>query len=164
MRSAPSDGPSPRGGRTLRRTGDPTPYRAALDAFTRSQNRWRTGLALMLCLCVVLAYGSIGMLEQEKTRYTQALLRSFGVSGAGIWSVSLIENLVLANTALASALWASRLAARILLTLAGSAPPASPAVDGAALLWLACAVNAGVVLSLAPLANALRRPVGAVLP
>jgi hypothetical protein len=142
---------------------DPTPYRAALDAFTRSQDRWRTGMALLLCLCIVLAFGSIGMLEEKQTRFTQALLRSFGVSGAALWSMSLVENLVLANTALLAALEAGWMAARILLPLAGSPLAAPSAQDGAALLWLACAVNAGVVLSLAPLASALRRPVGVVL-
>ncbi len=143
---------------------DPTPYRAALDAFTHAQNRWRTGMSLLLCLCIVLAFGSIGMLEERQTRYTQALLRSFGVSGASLWSVSMLENVILANTALLAALVSSRLAARAVLALAGSSLPAPSYVDTASLLWLACAVNAGVVLSLAPLAHALRRPVGAVLP
>jgi len=143
---------------------DPSPYRAALDAFTRSQNRWRTGMALLLSLCVLLAFGSIGMLEERQTRYTQALLRSLGVSGATLWSFSLVENIVLANTALWAALVASRLAARLILTLAG-ATQAGPLPDGGhAHLWLACAVNAGVLLSLVPLAKALRRPVGIVLP
>jgi hypothetical protein len=143
---------------------DPTPYRAALEAFTSTQRRWRTGMSLLLCLCIVLAFGSIGMLEERQTRYTQALLRSFGVSAASLWSVSLLENLLLANTALLAALVSSRLAARAVLSLAGSSLPAPAYVETASLLWLACAVNAGVVLSLMPLANALRRPVGAVLP
>ena len=142
---------------------DPTPYRAALEDFTHAQNRWRTGMTLLLGLCIVLAFGSIGMLEEEQTRYTQALLRSFGVSGASLWCVSLLENLILANTALLAALFASRLAARAVLVLAGSTLPVPSYVETAALLWLACAVNAGVVLSLTPLANALRRPVGVVL-
>ena len=143
---------------------DPAPYRAALDLFTRSQSRWRTGMALLLCLCVLLAFASIGMLEERQTRYTQALLRSFGVPGGALWAVSLVENLLLANTALLAALLASRLAARIVLELAGASPGLPVAFGDHALLWLACAVNFGVVLSLMPLARALRRPVGVVLP
>jgi hypothetical protein len=143
---------------------DPAPYRSALDAFTRTQNRWRTGMALLLCACVVLAFGSIGMLEERQTRYTQALLRSLGVHGAALWSMSLLENLALANTALLAALGASRLAAGAILALAGASLAPASGMGGDALLWLACAVNSGVLLSLLPLARALRRPVGVVLP
>ena len=143
---------------------DPSPYRAAMESFARSQERWRRGLSLLLCLCVVLTFGSIGMLEEKQTRYTQALLRSLGVPGATLWCFSLLENALIANTALLSALGASRLAAQALLSLTGSslALPSNP--GGPVLLWLACAVNAGVLLSLVPLARALRRPVGVVLP
>jgi len=143
---------------------DPSPYRAALDAFTRTQNRWRTGMALILCLCVVLAFGSIGMLEEKQTRYTQALLRSLGVSGGSLWSFALVENLILANTALLGALFASRFAARIILELAGAAQTGGLPGGGQPLLWLACAINTGVLLSLTPLAHSLRRQVGVVLP
>jgi hypothetical protein len=142
---------------------DPSPYRMAFERFTRSQERWRRGMAILLCLCVVLTFASIAVLEEKQTRFAQALLRSLGVPGSVLWVFSLLENALLANLALLAALAASRAGASAVLFLTGSgaAPPGELGTSG--VVWLACAVNAGVLVSLLPLARALRRPVGTVL-
>jgi hypothetical protein len=143
---------------------DPGPVRRALAAFSRGQAQWRTLMVVALGLCVLLMFMSLGMLEERQTRFTQALLRSLGVSSGILWAAALLENLVLANLALALAFVASDAGAGILLTLAGSGPIAASPLSLNSFLGLACAVNGGVLLSLLPLWRALRLPVGAVLP
>ncbi|MBS0631457.1 MAG: hypothetical protein JSS11_06055 [Verrucomicrobia bacterium] len=143
---------------------DPGPVRRALAAFSRGQALWRTIMVFALGACVLLMFASLGMLEERQTRFTQALLRSLGVSSGVLWLASLLENLLLANLALILAFVASRAGAGVLLTLAGVEPGAASALSLNSFLGLACAVNAGVLLSLLPLWRALRLPVGAVLP
>lgn len=143
---------------------DPGPVRRALAAFSRGQAQWRTLMVVALGACVLLMFMSLGMLEERQTRFTQALLRSLGVSSGILWSASLVENLVLANLALALAFAATDAGAGILLTLAGSGPIAASPLTLNSFLGLACAVNGGVLLSLLPLWRSLRLPVGAVLP
>src|SRR6185312_1162232 len=79
---------------------DPGPVRQALAAFSRGQAQWRTLMVVALGACVLLMFMSLGMLEERQTRFTQALLRSLGVSAGILWTASLLENLVLANLAL----------------------------------------------------------------
>lgn len=114
--------------------------------------------------CVLLMYASLGMLEERQTRFVQALLRSLGVSAGVLWSASLLENAVVANAALALAVLAGEASAGSLLSFAGLTGFYTGFLPTSAVISLACAVNAGVLLSLFPLARALRRPVGAVLP
>lgn len=143
---------------------DPAPVRRALAAFSRGQALWRTLMVIALGTCVLLMFASLGMLEERQTRFTQALLRSLGVSSGVLWLAALLENLLLANLALILAFVASRAGAGVLLTLAGVEGGAASALSLNSFLGLACAVNAGVLLSLLPLWRALRLPVGAVLP
>ena len=143
---------------------DPAPMRRALAAFNRGQAQWRTVMVFSLGGCVLLMFASLGMLEERQTRFTQALLRSLGVSSGTLWTAALLENLLLANVALALALLASTAGAGGLLALAGTPGFAVMSSSLSANLWLASAVNAGVLLSLVPLLRALRLPIGAVLP
>lgn len=143
---------------------DPGPVRRALAAFSHGQAQWRTLMVVSLGTCVLLMFMSLGMLEERQTRFTQALLRSLGVSSGILWVAALLENLMLANLALVLAFVATDAGAGILLTLAGSGPIAASPLSLNSFLGLACAVNGGVLLSLLPLWRALRLPVGAVLP
>lgn len=143
---------------------DPGPVRRALAALSQGQAQWRTVMVVALGACVLLMFMSLGMLEERQTRFTQALLRSLGVSSGMLWAASLLENLVLANLALVLAYLASRAGAEALLTLAGGGSIGASPLSINSFLGLACAVNAGVLLSLLPLWRALRLPVGAVLP
>jgi hypothetical protein len=142
---------------------DPSPYRAAVAAFSRSQGQWRRGMLVLLAACVLLVFVSIGMLEEKQTRYTQALLRSLGVPGPALFVFSALENTVLANSALLAALAASRLGAPFVLSLAGAEISPVAGYSPEVILLLFGAVNCAVALSLVPLARALRRPVGLVL-
>lgn len=143
---------------------DPSGLREALAAFSRGQMQWRLGMMMALGGCVLLMYASLGILEERHTRFVQALLRSLGVSAGVLWSAALIENALVANAALALAVLAGEASAGALLSLAGLSGNYTGFLPGGAVISLACAVNAGVLLSLFPLARALRRPVGAVLP
>jgi hypothetical protein len=143
---------------------DPGPVRRALAAFSRGQAQWRSVMVVSLGACVLLMFASLGMLEERQTRFTQALLRSFGVSTGTLWTAALVENLLLANLALALAVAAGNAGAGALLALAGTGGGLAAPLSPNAILGLACAVNAGVLLSLLPLWRALRLPVGAVLP
>jgi hypothetical protein len=143
---------------------DPSGLREALAIFSRGQTQWRLGMMAALGGCVLLMYASLGMLEERQTRFVQALLRSLGVSAGVLWLASLLENAVVANAALALAVLAGEASAGSLLSFAGLTGFYTGFLPPSAVISLACAVNAGVLLSLFPLARALRRPVGAVLP
>ena len=144
---------------------DPGPLRAALADLERGQALWRTVILTLLGLGVILVFAAIGVLEYREVRFAQALLRSLGVRARLLWTASLGENLLLANTALAAALVTVHFAAAALLARL-------PAFDGtsagtrltlAAGLFLAAVVNAGVLASLVPLGLSLRRPIGTML-
>lgn len=145
-------------------TQDPLPVRRAAAAFARMQARWRGAMLLVLGGCVLLMFASLGMLEERQTRFTQALLRSLGVPARRLWLAAWVENALLANAAFLGAVAAAQIGAVRILALVGFTGISTGFLPGAALIGLACAVNAGVLLSLFPLARALRRPVGLVLP
>jgi len=144
---------------------DPGPLRAALAALEHGQALWRAVVLGLLGTGVVLVFAAIGILEHREVRFSQALLRSLGIRARLLWSASLGENLLLANTALLAALATVHFAAGAILS---QLPSFDGAADGARLslpacLFLAGVVNAGVLASLAPLARSLRRPIGTML-
>jgi hypothetical protein len=144
---------------------DPGPLRAALAALEHGQALWRTVVLALLGAGVVLVFAAIGILEHREVRFSQALLRSLGIRARLLWSASLGENLLLANTALASALIAVHFATDALLA---HLPSFDGATNGTHLslqagLFLLGVVNVGVLTSLLPLARSLRRPIGAML-
>lgn len=143
---------------------DPSPYRRALDELVGQQRRWRTGMLAALAGCVAAMFGSIGLLEQRQTRYTQALLRSLGVSRALLGGSAVVENLILANTALWAGATASGWLASRLLAGAGFMSHSLMPLAASDWLWLAIGVNTGVLASIFPLGRALFRPVGDLLP
>lgn len=145
-------------------TQDPLPLRQALAAFSRAQAQWLAVMMAALAGCVLLMYLAIGLLEERQTRFTQALLRSLGVPAGRLWLASWFENLLLANVALGLAMATAELLAARLLSFAGVNGAVGTGLPLNAVIALACAVNAGVLLGLFPLARALRRPVGVVLP
>lgn len=145
-------------------TQDPLPLRRAAAAFARLQARWRGTMLLVLGGCVLLMFASLGMLEERQTRFTQALLRSLGVPARRLWVAAWVENALLANAAFLGAVAIAQVGAMRLLPLVGFTGGAAGFLPREAVIGLACAVNAGVLLSLFPLARALRRPVGIVLP
>ncbi|HEY0944749.1 MAG TPA: hypothetical protein VGD81_05760 [Opitutaceae bacterium] len=140
---------------------DPGPLRAALAALERSQQLWRSVVLGLLGLGVLLVFAAIGILEQREVRFSQALLRSLGIRRRLLWLASLGENFLLANAALAAALVAVHFGAGAMfahLPSGGSAAAARLPLSAA--VFLAAVVNAGVLASLAPLATALRQPIG----
>lgn len=143
---------------------DPSPFRRALADLERAQRQWGRAMAAGLGLSVLLVFASIGILEERQTRYTQALLRSLGVRRSTLLLASAAENFLLANTALLAAFATSAALASRVLTFSGVTPSTSDRWPLAAVIALAAAVNTGVAASLVPLARAVRRPVGAVLP
>lgn len=144
---------------------DPGPLRAALAALEHGQALWRTVVLGLLGTGVVLVFAAIGILEHREVRFSQALLRSLGIRARLLWSASLGENLVLANTALAAALIVVHFAAGALLahlpSFEGSTNDTHLSLQAG--LFLAGVVNAGVLASLIPLARSLRRPIGTML-
>ena len=144
---------------------DPVPLRAALADLEHGQALWRAVVLGLLGTGVVLVFAAIGILEHREVRFSQALLRSLGIRARLLWSASLGENLLLANTSLASALVAVHFSAGAILS---RLPSFEGAEDGARLslsagFFLVGVVNAGVLASLVPLARSLRRPIGTML-
>lgn len=114
--------------------------------------RWAAGLGFILAAVVALVFGACGLLELTATAYQAALLRSFGAPALALLLQRAGEAAILANAAGAAALTTIRLVASPLgLATAVSAP----------VIWVA--LNAGVLVSLFPVAWALRRPVGVIL-
>lgn len=143
---------------------DPTPLRASLAALERGQRLWRLVILGLLGLGVVLVYGAIGVLEYRETRFGQALLRSFGVSAPLLWLAAFAENIFIANVSLvASILAVDRATNAILPHLPAFDLTSTALLSTESCLFLALIVNAGVLLSLLPLARALRRPIGVML-
>lgn len=143
---------------------DPSPYRHALDELVARQRQWRRGMLVALAGCVAAMFGCIGLLEERQTRYTQALLRSLGVSRPLLWAAAWTENLLLANSALFAGIWLSGTLATRLLAGVDVISQSGMALAPAEWLWLAIGINTGVLASIFPLGRALRRPVGQVLP
>lgn len=141
---------------------DPAPLRDALRRLEQGQGLWRWAILGLLGAGVLLVFGAIGVLEQREMRFAQALLRSLGVRPRLLWAAALGENLVLANAAFIGAIAGTGAYGTRLLQQLPAFEGIGPLQPGGE-YFLAAAVNAGVIVSLLPLARALHTPIGTQL-
>jgi len=141
---------------------------AELDELRGAQRRWLGGFGVSGGLVVALVFGSIAVLEYRQNRYIVALLRSFGTPRTLLLGRYLLEALLIVAVAAVLARSAAMAAHAPLFARAGIEPGLLdlgildpyhwPAV-WRELRWL----GLGVILSILPIALALRTPVGRVL-
>jgi len=135
------------------------PLLRELTALRQAWLRYAALLAAVLAAMIAVVFGASAILEYETTEFTTALLRSFGVGRLTLWLQRYAEAAVLANAGGVCGLAAAAIAARWAL------PQLAPHVL-AAPVWLPVlgALNVGAIAAALPVATALRRPVGMVLP
>jgi hypothetical protein len=142
---------------------------AELDDLRAMQHRWQTGAGLFGGMAVALVFGSIAVLEYRQNRFIVALLRSFGAPSLLLLIRYAVEALLLVGLAVLLVRWGLAGAHHALFSLAGFEqglldrrvlnPYTWPEVWRQA-RWL----GLGAAFSVAPIACALRLPVGRVLP
>jgi len=141
---------------------------AELDELRGAQRRWQGGFGVFGGLAVALVFGSIAVLEYRQNRYIVALLRSFGTPPVLLLARYLVEALIL----VAAAAWLARFAATAAHVPLFSRAGFEPGLLDLNLIhpyawpelwrqwrWL----GLGGLLSVVPVAFALRTPVGKVL-
>lgn len=135
------------------------PLLRELQSLQTVTTRYTALIALALALTIALVFAAGAILEFEATAYTTALLRSFGVRRRVLWCQRAVEALLLANLG-GLAAWGLAVAlARFIL------PQLLPfCASASTLLPVFAALNAGALLATLPVALALRRPVGVLLP
>jgi hypothetical protein len=141
---------------------NPGPLREALERLEQGQNLWRGAILCLLGGGVLLVFGAIGVLEQREMRFSQALLRSMGVRPGLLWAAAFCENMLLANGAFLLAVTGMHSFGTRLLRHV-PAFEQTPALPAGGDFFLHVSVNIGVLLSLVPLAKALKTPVGTTL-
>jgi len=135
------------------------PLLRELTALRAAWLRYAALLGAVLAATIAVVFGSGAILEFEATAYTTALLRSFGVSRLTLWLQRYAEAALLANAGGLLGLVGATAAARLALPQFAAHLTASPVVVPVLL-----ALNAGALAAALPVAAALRRPVGMVLP
>jgi hypothetical protein len=130
-----------------------------LRVLQHTSARYSAFIALALALTVALVFASGAILEYETTVYTTALLRSLGVRRRLLWLQRAGEAVVIANLGGVAAMALASVVTRCCLPQL-SAYGGTPSV----LLPVALALNGGALLAALPVAAALRRPVGLILP
>ncbi len=141
---------------------------AQLDKLEDTQRRWQGGFGIFGGVAIALVFGSIAVLEYRQNRYIVALLKSFGAPSALLGGRYFVEAALLVAAAGFLAHLASIQLHTPLFRSIGIEPglldrgvidPYSPARAWSQLRWL----GFGAVLSVIPIAFAIRSPVGRTL-
>lgn len=150
---------NPTEGRERPEVQSPLPLLREMERWQATSTRYTALLALVLAGAITLVFAAGAILEYESTEFTTALLRSLGVRRRILWLQRTLEALVLANLGGVAAGWTAGVIARAALpqlaAYTGFGAGAVPA-------WVA--LNLGAILATVPVATALRRPVGLILP
>lgn len=130
-----------------------------LQALQARSVRYAAFIVGILALMIAAVFASGAILEYQATEYTTALLRSLGVRRRVLWLQRAAEAVLTANLGAVAAIAAARGVAAIWLP-----DLIHPMVEPAVWLPVIAALNGGAILACGPVALALRRPVGLVLP
>ncbi len=147
----------------------PSALLSQLDEIETTQQKWQSGFGFFGGLAVSLVFGSIAILEYRQNRYIIALLRSFGTPSLLLMMRYFIEAALLVTLAALGARAAAIYLHPQIFSTIGIEPsllnrsfldPYSWDTTWQNLRWLAL----GALLSVLPIALALRIPVGKILP
>jgi len=141
---------------------------AQLDALQSTQRQWRGGFGLFGGLAVSLVFGSISILEYRQNRFIIALLKSFGAPSVLLVARYLLESILLVTIAALLARSAAIYLHPIIFQTIGIEPNL---VDRSVIdpyVWTAIwpqlrGLGFGALLSVLPVAVAMRMPVGKTL-
>lgn len=139
-----------------------------LDKLEATQQRWQGGFGIFGGVAIALVFGSIAILEYRQNRYIVALLKSFGAPSILLGARYFVEAALLVAIAGYLAHLASIQLHVPVFNSIGIEPilldrevidPYAPARAWSQLRWL----GIGAVLSVVPIAFAIRSPVGRTL-
>lgn len=139
-----------------------------LDRLETTQKRWQGGFGVFGGIAVALVFGSIAILEYRQNRFIIALLKSFGAPSVLLAARYFVEAALLVTIAALLAYAAAIAIHEPVFQSIGIEPslldraavdPYEPARSWLQLRWL----GLGAVLSVVPIAFAIRTPVGRTL-
>lgn len=141
---------------------------AQLDELQDTQRRWRGGFGLFGGLAVSLVFGSISILEYRQNRFIIALLKSFGAPSVLLVARYLLESLLLVTIAALLARSAAIYLHPLIFQTIGIEPNLIDRNVIDPYVWTAIwpqlrGLGLGALLSVLPVAFAMRTPVGRIL-
>lgn len=146
----------------------PGPIIRSLDELRSRRDLVRGGLAVIFGAGAAFVFAAMGVLEYREVRYVGALLRSFGAAPWSLFARHAIEQLLIANLGLITALslmWYTR--AHTVAALGYPVGPSQESVLASIVApeveVIAMIMNGGVMVGLLPVAWLIAKPVGRVL-